>query len=282
MTDYAHPDMVVSTAWVAEHGQEPGVRLIEVGLDRSSYESGHIENAVGWNWETQLCDPLRRDVLSKTDIEALFSSAGVTNDTTLVFYGDNGNWFAAYALWQACYWGHGEDRLRLMNGGRMKWIAEGRPLTTTEPTPPRAAYRARFTDDNVRAYTPHILAGLADGRFNLVDVRSVPEYVGDVVAPEGMTETAQRAGHIPTAVNIPWYAAVEEDGTFKAREELERIYGRLDEDKETVVYCRIGERSSHTWFVLRYLLGYEKVRNYDGSWTEWGNLIGVPIARGSE
>ncbi|MDA1193383.1 MAG: sulfurtransferase, partial [Candidatus Poribacteria bacterium] len=255
-------------------------RLVEVDVDTSSYDAGHIEGAAGWNWQSQLCDQTRRDILTKEDFEALLSGSGISNDTTIVFYGDNNNWFATYALWQAIYRGHPESKIRLMNGGRAKWVAEGRPLTKDAPKHPKADYRASFGDDNVRAFSPQITQGLAANAINLVDVRSVPEFVGDVIAPPGMSETAQRAGHIPGAKNVPWATAVAEDGTFKTREQLEQIYDGLSESKETIAYCRIGERSSHTWFVLKYLLGHEKVRNYDGSWTEWGNIVGAPIAKG--
>jgi thiosulfate/3-mercaptopyruvate sulfurtransferase len=282
MADYARPEMLVSTDWVAAHGHDAGVRLVEVDVDTSSYQQGHIAGAVGWNWQTQLCDQVRRDILTKEAFEALLSESGIASDTTVVFYGDNNNWFAAYALWQARYWGHAEGKLRLMNGGRVKWIAEGRPLTQDAPTHARTNYKAHLPDDNVRAYSHTVQRGMSEGGIHLVDVRSVPEFVGDVIAPPGMTETAQRAGHIPTAISVPWAQAVREDGTFKPRDELERVYIRVDPEVETIAYCRIGERSSHTWFALKYLLGYEKVRNYDGSWTEWGNLVGAPIAKGPE
>ncbi|MBT7099524.1 sulfurtransferase, partial [Candidatus Poribacteria bacterium] len=214
------------------------------------------------------------------DFEELLSASGIDNDTTIVFYGDNNNWFATYALWQCVYWGHPEDKIHLMNGGRSKWIAEGRPTTSDAPSVARSAYTASFGDDNVRSYSHHIQSGLADGAINLVDVRSPAEFSGEVIAPPGMSETAQRGGHVPGAVNVPWSQAVNEDGTFKSTEGLLGLYGTLDDGKETIAYCRIGERSSHTWFVLKYLLGHDKVRNYDGSWTEWGNLVGAPVAKG--
>ncbi len=282
MADYASPEMLVTTEWVAEHMSDSDVRLVEVDVDTSSYGEGHIAGAAGWNWETQLCDQVRREVLTREGFEALMASSGIANDTTIVFYGDNNNWFATYALWQCVYWRHSEDRLRLMNGGRAKWVAEGRAMTTDPVSTPRTQYRVPLPDDNVRAYNTHIRDGLSEEAVNLVDVRSVPEFVGDVIAPPGMSETAQRAGHIPGALNVPWAQAVAEDGTFKSRDELEELYGTLDRSQETIAYCRIGERSSHTWFALKYLLGHEKVRNYDGSWTEWGNLVGAPIAKGSE
>ncbi len=280
MAEYAQPEMLVDTDWVAEHGADDGIRLVEVDVDTSSYGEGHIEGAVGWNWQTQLCDQVRRDILTKEDFEALMNASGIGNDTTIVFYGDNNNWFATYALWQCRYWGHSEEKLRLMDGGRIKWVAEGRPLTTDVPDHSSAGYRASFADDNVRSYSMHVSAGLSGESINLVDVRSPAEFTGEVLAPPGLSETAQRGGHIPGALNVPWASAVNEDGTFKSADDLEQLYGTLDRSKETIAYCRIGERSSHTWFALKYLLGHEKVRNYDGSWTEWGNIVGAPIAKG--
>jgi len=281
MADYACPDMLVTTGWVADHAGDPGIRLVEVDVDTSSYDEQHIAGAVGWNWQTQLCDQVRRDVLTKSAFEELMRASGIDRDTTIVFYGDNNNWFATYALWQCIYWQHPQDKIRLMNGGRAKWIAEGRPVTESPVTYPAAEYHASFPDDNVRAFSTHVTHGLSEDAINLVDVRSVPEFVGDVIAPPGMSETAQRAGHIPGALSVPWVQAVSEDGTFKSREALEQLYGTLDTGLETIAYCRIGERSSHSWFVLKYLLGHDKVRNYDGSWTEWGNIVGAPIAVGS-
>ena len=280
MADYARPELLVTTDWVAAHGADAGVRLVEVDVDTSSYGEAHISGAVGWNWETQLCDQVRRDILTREDFEELLSASGIDNDTTIVFYGDNNNWFATYALWQCVYWGHPEDKIHLMNGGRSKWIAEGRPTTGDATSVARADYTASFGDDNVRSYSHHIQSGLADGAINLVDVRSPAEFSGEVIAPPGMSETAQRGGHVPGALNVPWSQAVNEDGTFKSTEGLLDLYGTLDDGKETIAYCRIGERSSHTWFVLKYLLGHDKVRNYDGSWTEWGNLVGAPVAKG--
>ena len=279
MADYANPDVLVSTEWVAEHGGDDGIRLLEVDVDTSAYGEGHIAGAVGLNWQTQLCDQVRRDVLTKEEFEALCNASGIANDTTVIFYGDNNNWFATYALWQFRYYGHDESRLKVMNGGRQKWVDEGRSLVTEVPDYANAGYQAKFPDDNVRATMLNVISTL--GSVNLVDVRSPAEFSGEVIAPPGMNETAQRGGHIPSAANIPWATAVAEDGTFKSYEELQAIYGGagVDEGKETIAYCRIGERSSHTWFVLKYLLGYEKVRNYDGSWTEWGNIVGAPIAR---
>ncbi|MAF09113.1 sulfurtransferase [Candidatus Poribacteria bacterium] len=280
MTDYARPELLVTTDWVAEHAADDGVRLVEVDVDTNSYGEAHIAGAVGWNWETQLCDPVRRDILTRASFEDLLSSSGIGADTTIVFYGDNNNWFATYALWQCVYWGHPESGIRLMDGGRAKWIGEGRPTSPEAPLVDRADYGASLGDDNVRAFSHQIHRGLAEESINLIDVRSPVEFSGDITSPPGMPETAQRGGHIPGAVNVPWSEAVHEDGTFRSAERLLDVYGSLDDGKETIAYCRIGERSSHTWFVLTYLLGHDKVRNYDGSWTEWGNLVAAPIARG--
>ena len=271
----------MSTEWVAEHGGDAGIRLLEVDVDTSAYGEGHIAGAVGLNWQTQLCDQIRRDILTKEQFETLCNDSGIANDTTVIFYGDNNNWFATYALWQFRYYGHDESLLKVMNGGRQKWIDEGRELVTDVPDYASPGYQAKFPDDNVRSTAGNVSATLGQGTVNLVDVRSPAEFSGEVIAPPGMSETAQRGGHIPGAANIPWATAVAEDGTFKSHDELQEIYGGagVDNSKETIAYCRIGERSSHTWFVLKYLLGYEKVRNYDGSWTEWGNLVGAPIAR---
>lgn len=274
---YANPAALVSTEWVAQHLNDPNVRLIEVDVDTTAYEQGHIPGAVGWNWTTQLSDRVRRDILSKEAWERLLSEAGVTPDTQIVFYGDNNNWFAAYAYWLAKMFGH--ERVALMNGGRKKWELEGRPMTTEVPTYPPTNYRAKEPDLSLRAYARDVLEALGRPDEALVDVRSPAEFNGEILAPPGLPETAQRAGHIPGAQNVPWGQAVNEDGTFKSPEELRRLYeGKgVTPDKEVIAYCRIGERSSHTWFVLKELLGYPKVRNYDGSWTEWGSMIGVPI-----
>jgi len=258
MADYANPDVLVSTAWVAEHGSDAGVRMLEVDVDTSAYAEGHIAGAVGLNWQTQLCDQVRRDILTKEQFEELCDDSGIANDTTVIFYGDNNNWFATYALWQFRYYGHDEKLLKVMNGGRQKWLDEGRTLVTEVPDYSGSGYQARFPDDNVRATKEHILPTLGQGVVNLVDVRSPAEFSGEVIAPPGMNETAQRGGHIPGAANIPWATVVAEDGTFKLYDELKAIYGGagVDESKETIAYCRIGERSSHTWFVLKYRLGY--------------------------
>ena len=282
MADYAHPEVLVTTDWVAQHGSDADIRLVEVDVDTAAYDEGHISGAVGLNWQTQLCDQVRRDILTKEQFEELCQDNGISNDTTVIFYGDNNNWFATYALWQFRYYGHDESKLKVMDGGRQKWIDEGRDLVTDAASPASTDYKAKFPDDNVRATKDHVLPTLDQGIVNLVDVRSPAEFTGEIIAPPGLPETAQRPGRIPGAANIPWATAVADDGTFKSHDELKEIYegAGVDPDKETVAYCRIGERSSHTWFALKYLLGYEKVRNYDGSWTEWGNLVGAPIAKG--
>jgi thiosulfate/3-mercaptopyruvate sulfurtransferase len=280
MTEYAHPEVLVSTQWVADHPNDPKVRLIEVDVDTTAYEQGHISGAVGWNWQTQLQDNVRRDLIEKSALEKLLSQSAVSNDTTIILYGDNNNWFAAYALWQLKYYGHKD--VRLMNGGRKKWIEEKRPLTTEPPKIAPATYHATGPDESLRARKEQIFSVIEKkGSGQLVDVRSVDEFTGKIIAPPGMNETAQRAGHIPTAANIPWVQASNEDGTFKSSDQLKQLYqGKgVTGTGEVIAYCRIGERSSHTWFVLKYLLGYDNVKNYDGSWTEWGNLIGAPIEK---
>ncbi|MDE3110722.1 MAG: sulfurtransferase [Acidobacteriota bacterium] len=280
MSEYAHPEVLVTTEWVAEHGKDPNVRLIEVDVDTSAYDQGHIAGAVGWNWQTQLQDNVRRDLVDKPALERLLAQSGVSNDTTVILYGDNNNWFAAYALWQLKYYGHKDARL--MNGGRKKWAAENRPLITEPAKVTPTTYRASGPDQSIRAHKEEV-ASISEKKKagHLVDVRSVDEFTGKIIAPPGMTETAQRAGHVPGAANIPWSQAAREDGTFKSVEDLKQLYqGKgVTGDGEVIAYCRIGERSSHTWFVLKYLLGYKNVKNYDGSWTEWGNLVGAPIEK---
>ena len=280
MAEYKHPEVLVSTEWAEQHIHDPKVRLVEVDVDTTAYDQGHVPGAVAWNWQTQLQDNVRRDVIDQTALEELLSKSGISNDTTILLYGDNNNWFAAYAFWQLKYYGHKD--VRLVNGGRKKWLAEKRPLTNeaTKVTPTR--YRAAARDESLRARQPEILA-IVEKRQpgKLVDVRSVDEFTGKIIAPPGMTETAQRAGHIPGAANIPWAQAANEDGTFKSYDQLQQLYESkgVKTGEEIIAYCRIGERSSHTWFALKYLLGHEQVKNYDGSWTEWGNLVGAPIER---
>ena len=280
MGDYKHPEVLVSTDWVAAHADDPKVRLVEVDVDTTAYEKGHIKNAVAWNWTSQLQDNVRRDLLGQKQFEELCRNSGISNDTTVVLYGDNNNWFAAYALWQAKYFGHKDARL--MNGGRKKWELEHKPIVTEVPKFPATNYKASSPDESLRARRELIFEVLQKRNRYLVDVRSPDEFTGKVIAPPGMTETAQRGGHIPDAANIPWAKAANEDGTFKSYDELVKLYeGQgVRPDREVVAYCRIGERSSHSWFVLKYLLGFDKVRNYDGSWTEWGNLVDAPIEKG--
>jgi thiosulfate/3-mercaptopyruvate sulfurtransferase len=280
MSEYAHPEVLVSTEWVAEHSKDPNVRLVEVDVDTSAYDQGHIAGAVGWNWQTQLQDGVRRDLIDKAALEDLLGRSGISNDTTIVLYGDNNNWFAAYAFWQLEYYGH--KNLKLMNGGRKKWLEEKRPLTTDAVNPAKTTYRAADPNEKVRAYRQDVEAVVGKkSAGQLVDVRSADEFSGKVIAPPGMSETAQRGGHIPGAASIPWAQAAAEDGTFKPADALKQLYqGKgISGTDEVIAYCRIGERSSHTWFVLKYLLGYDRVKNYDGSWTEWGNLVRAPIEK---
>jgi len=281
MSEYKHPEVLVSTDWVADHLNDPQVKLVEVDVDTEAYDQGHIKGAVGWNWTTQLNDAVRRDILSQADFEKLMSQSGIKPEDTLVLYGDNNNWFAAFAFWQAKLNGHKDARL--MDGGRKKWAeVESRETTTEKPSITPTSYRAAARDEaSMRALQADVRSVMDRGAANLVDVRSPAEFSGEILAPPGLLETAQRGGHIPGAANIPWSKAVNEDGTFKSAEELAALYGGagVAKDKPTIAYCRIGERSSHTWFVLKYLLGYPEVRNYDGSWTEWGSMVGQPIER---
>ncbi len=280
MAEYAHPESLVSADWVAEHGSDANVRLVEVDVDTSAYEQGHIAGAVGWNWQSQLQQSVQRDVVSKEEMEQLLVSSGIDNDTTIVLYGDNNNWFACWAFWQLKYYGHND--VRIMNGGRAKWEADNRPLTTDAPNHASTSYRASEPNQSVRAYRDQVLASVNAGNISLVDVRSPDEFSGALLAPPALPqEGSQRGGHIPGAANIPWGQAANEDGTFKSADDLQELYGGkgIDGGRETIAYCRIGERSSHTWFVLTQLLGYGNVRNYDGSWTEWGSIVGAPIEK---
>ena len=278
---YAHPEALVSTDWVQRNLNTPGVRIVEVDVDPKLYDAGHIPGAVGWNWNTQLQDPIRRDIPTKESWEKLLSESGISPSDTIVFYGDASNWFAAYAFWVARIYGHAD--VRLMNGGRVRWLnEESRPLTPARPTPTPTVYKTPSVNLDLRARLLDVVAIAQTHASNLVDVRSPDEFSGKIIAPPGMTETAQRAGHVPGARSIPWASAVNTDGTFKSAEELRELYINqkgIDPARDTVAYCRIGERSSHTWFVLKYLLGLKNVRNYDGSWTEYGSVIGVPIER---
>ncbi len=281
MSEYAHPEALVDTEWVAQHRNDPNVRVVEVNVDTDAYDLGHIPGAIAWNWHTQLCDTLRRDIIPKDSYERLMQDSGVGNDTTVILYGDNNNWFAAWALWQMKIYGHVD--VRLMNGGRKKWMQESRELSTEVPSYPRASYVARKPDDTIRAFLPQVQHMLYEKAAGLVDVRSLDEFTGKILAPPGLPETCQRGGHIPGAQSIPWGLACNDDGTFKSVDELAALYrGKgIVPEQPVIAYCRIGERSSHTWFVLKYLLGYPEVLNYDGSWTEWGNLVGAPVEKGA-
>jgi thiosulfate/3-mercaptopyruvate sulfurtransferase len=277
---YATPDALVSTDWAAEHLHDANIRLVEVDVDTKAYETGHIAGAVGWNWHTDTQDNLRRNVPTKAGLEALLSRAGISPDTTVLLYGDNNNWFAAFALWLLKYYGH--ENVKLINGGRAKWIAEGRDLTMEVPQYPATQYSVQEPKKDIRALRDYVLDKVLKPGSILVDVRSPKEYSGELLAPENLPqEGAQRGGHIAGAINIPWAQAVREDSTFKSADELKALYGNkgVTPDKDVIAYCRIGERSAHTWFVLKYLLGYPNVRNYDGSWTEYGSLVDVPIEK---
>ena len=278
--NYAHPEYLVDTEWVAEHLDDPEVRIVESDEDFLLYETGHLPGAVKVDWFTTLQDPVRRDFLTKEEFEKLCSDLGIANDTTVVFYGDKSNWFATYALWLFRYYGH--EKLKIMNGGRAKWLQEGRPVATEVPSYPATDYEAEEPDQDIRAYRDDVFNQI-DSREPLVDVRSPAEYSGELLhMPNYPQEGAMRGGHIPGAANIPWSRATNEtDSTFKSPTELRELYQSqgITPDKEIIAYCRIGERSSHTWFVLKYLLGYPDVKNYDGSWTEWGNLVAAPIEK---
>ncbi|MEK6226751.1 MAG: sulfurtransferase [Chloroflexota bacterium] len=279
MTSYAK-DVLVETDWLAEHAKDPNVRAFEVDVDTSAYDQGHVAGAIGLNWRTDLQQHPVRDLIEKKQLEELLSKNGVTPATTIVAYGDNNNWFAAWFFWLLKYYGHKD--VKLVNGGRAKWIAEKRPVSNDTPSYSKSEYRAGTPDASIRALRDYVLDKVVSGSEKIVDVRSPKEYAGELLAPENLPqEGAQRGGHIPGAQNIPWATAVAEDGRFKSADELKSIYSAkgIDGKGETIAYCRIGERSAHTWFVLRYLLGHERVRNYDGSWTEWGSLIGVPIEK---
>jgi thiosulfate/3-mercaptopyruvate sulfurtransferase len=280
---YAHPEVLVSTDWVAEHLDDPNVRIVESDEDVLLYDMGHIPGAINLDWHTDLQDQVKRDFLDRAGFEELMRKNGIGNDTTVVFYGDRNNWYATYTYWLFKYFGHKDARV--MNGGRAKWEAEGRPMSRDVPSYPKTTYTAQEPDERIRAYRDDVLKQVESGAPALVDVRSVPEYTGEVLHMAGYAqEGAQRGGHVLGAKSIPWATAANEDGTFKSPEQLNEIYGGkgITPDKNVIAYCRIGERSSHTWFVLRELLGYPDVRNYDGSWTEWGSMVGVPIAKGPE
>jgi thiosulfate/3-mercaptopyruvate sulfurtransferase len=280
MAEYARPEVLVDTQWVADHLKDPKVRVIEVSVDQGAFDQGHIPGAVALNWFHDLEERPHRDIASKTTIERLLGGAGVSPDTTIIVYGDNNNWFATYAYWLFRLYGHRDARV--MNGGRKKWMDEGRPMTKETAAYGKVQYKAQEPNANIRALRDQVLQSLGRVGRGLVDVRSPREYSGELLAPENLPqEGAQRGGHIPGAANIPWGEAVRPDGTFKSADELKTLYqGRgITPDKEIIAYCRIGERSAHTWFVLTELLGYSKVRNYDGSWTEWGSMVGVPVEK---
>ena len=276
---YAKP-VLVTTEWLAEHLNDDGVVVAEVDENPDVYDEGHIPGSIKLHWRDDLQDPVERDLVEREVFERLLGERGISNDTTVVLYGDKNNWFAAYAYWYLKIYGH-EDA-RILDGGRQKWIDEGRELTTDAPSPRQARYQAKDRDESIRAFRDAVREGIGAGEKALVDVRSPQEYSGELISPPGYEqEGAQRAGHIPTAQSIPWAQAVRDDGTFKPADELRQLYeGKgVSPEKEVTAYCRIGERSAHTWFVLRELLGYETVKNYDGSWTEWGNLVDVPIEK---
>jgi thiosulfate/3-mercaptopyruvate sulfurtransferase len=281
MTNYAHPEILVETGWVKQNLGKPGIKLVEVDVDTQAYDAGHIPGAVGFNWQSQLQDQVRRDIIGKQEFEQLLGGAGISPSDTVILYGDNNNWFATYGFWLFKLYGHKD--VRLMNGGRVKWLNEpDKELITERPKIVPTQYRACEPDLSLRALLPEVLRAQSEKRSNLVDVRSPDEYTGKVIAPPGMTETAQRGGHIPGAKSIPWSTAIGSDGTFKSADELRTIYlgeRAVDPSKDTITYCRIGERSSHTWVLLTYLLGLPNVKNYDGSWTEYGSVVGVPIEK---
>jgi thiosulfate/3-mercaptopyruvate sulfurtransferase len=281
MTKYSNPEVLVETDWVKQNLGKPGIKLVEIDVDTKAYEAGHIPGAVGFNWQTQLQDQVRRDIISKEAFEKLLGDAGISPGDTVILYGDNNNWFSAYGFWLFKIYGHKE--VRLMNGGRVKWLNENdKQLTTELPKIVPAHYCAAAPDLGLRAMLPEVLQAQAAKNCNLVDVRSNDEFTGKVIAPPGMTETAQRGGHIPGAKSVPWNTAVGPDGTFKPAEELRAIYvdqKGVDPKKDSIAYCRIGERASHTWFVLKYLLGLPNVKSYDGSWTEYGSIVGAPIEK---
>ena len=272
----SRPDVLVTADWAEKNLGSEGIVFLEVDEDTTAYDGGHLPGAVKINWTTELQDQVRRDIADKAQFEALLSAKGVSSDDTVVLYGGNNNWFAAYAYWQFKLYGHAD--VKLLDGGRKKWELDGRTLTTeiAERTP--TTYTAKEADNSIRAFRDEVVEAI--GNKTLVDVRSPDEFSGKILAPAHLPqEQSQRPGHVPSAINIPWSKAANEDGTFKSDEELKELYGEqgFDDSKSTIAYCRIGERSSHTWFVLKEILGYKDVRNYDGSWTEWGSLIGAPI-----
>jgi thiosulfate/3-mercaptopyruvate sulfurtransferase len=277
--NYSHPEVLVDIAWAKSNLGNAKNKFVEIDVDTAAYDSGHIPGAIAFNWRTQLQNQVSRDIISKDAFEKLLGGAGIANGDTVVLYGDNNNWFAAYGFWLFKLYGH--EKVHLLNGGRVKWLNEpDAPLTKDAPKTTPAKYTVKGENKDLRALLPEVLEASAKKDRNLVDVRSVDEFTGKIIAPPNLPETAQRAGHIPNAKSIPWSTAVNQDGTFKSADELNKVYVQekgVDPKKASIAYCRIGERSSHTWFVLKYLLGIANVKNYDGSWTEYGNLIGAPI-----
>ena len=275
----AVPNVLVTTEWVAQHATDAGVRVVEVDVDTTAYDQGHVPGAAGWNWTTELCDTLVRDIVPIKKLEGLLAKSGIGNTTTIVLYGDNNNWFAAWAFWQLKIYGHGD--VRIMDGGRKKWVAESREMSTDKPSFPAATYTAGGPDLSLRAFLPEVQQAVAGKKTFLVDVRSPQEFTGEILAPPGLPETCQRGGHIPGAKSIPWGKNCNDDGTFKNVDELTALYSAqgVSGEQPVIAYCRIGERSSLTWFVLKHLLGFRNVKNYDGSWTEWGNLVGAQVEK---
>jgi thiosulfate/3-mercaptopyruvate sulfurtransferase len=273
--EYAHPEVLVDTQWVEDHLKDPKVRVAEVDYDpTANYKLGHVPGAILFDWKEDINDPLSRNILGKQSYEDLMQKGGINNDTTLILYGDFNNWFAAFAFWVFKYYGYKD--IRIMNGGRKKWLEEDRPLSKDVQKYPKGNFKAAEPDKSIRVFLNYVRDSIGSGQKVLIDVRSPKEFTGEILAPpEYPTEHAQRGGHIPGALNVPWGQAVNEDGTFKSTEDLKKLYESkgITSNKEVITYCRIGERSSHTWFVLKYLLGYPNVKNYDGSWTEWGNMI---------
>jgi thiosulfate/3-mercaptopyruvate sulfurtransferase len=272
-------DVLVDADWVAAHGSDPGTVLVEVDEDTSAYDKGHIRGAVKIDWKKDLQDPVRRDFVDRAGFEALLSERGISNDDTVILYGGNNNWFAAYAYWYFRLYGH--QNVKLLDGGRKKWELDSRELVTEVPQRPATSYHATDQDTSIRAFRDEVVAAI--GNKNLIDVRSPDEFAGRLLAPAHLPqEQAQRGGHVPSARNVPWSKAAEEDGTFKSDDALRTLYAEagVDFDTDTIAYCRIGERSAHTWFVFHELLGQQNVKNYDGSWTEYGSLVGVPIELG--
>jgi len=272
-------DVLVNTDWVAQHATDAGVRVVEVDVDTSSYDQGHVPGSAGWNWTTELCDTLVRDIVPAKKLEELLGKSGIDNKTTIVLYGDNNNWFAAWAFWQLKVYGH--DDVRIMDGGRKKWLAEGRDLTTDKASFTATTYKAGAPDLSLRAFLPEVPQAVAAKKAAQVGVRSPPEFSGEILAQPGLPETCQRGGHIPGAKSIPWGKNCNDDGTFKSFDELKALYAEkgIMGDQPVIAYCRIGERSSLTWFAMKYLLGFDNVKNYDGSWTEWGNLVGAAVEK---